>query len=150
MPADTSGLTLRRVQIGEILPLRARLLRSGKPEETARFNEDELPDTLHFGAFLDEVPVGCLTLLHNPGRKPPTWQLRGMGTEFSYQKMGIGRALLAFAEEDRLHNYGAIRIWCNARIHAVPFYLKSGYSITSKEFEIPGIGKHYRMEKTRT
>lgn len=144
-----SGVEFRRAGPDEILPLRARLLRHGKPVESAVFSEDALPETLHYGAFSGGTPIGCLTLLHHPGEEPPAWQLRGMGTETRWQGKGVGRALLEKTENDLTLQFGCIRIWCNARAHAVPFYKKMGYRVTSGEFMIPDIGNHYKMEKIR-
>ena len=39
------------------------------------------------------------------------------------------------------------RLWCNARIKAVPFYERNGFAIHGGPFEIAGIGTHYLMHR---
>jgi predicted GNAT family N-acyltransferase len=36
-------------------------------------------------------------------------------------------------------------IWCNARVSAMGFYRKAGWTVESEEFEIEGVGPHVRM-----
>ena len=135
------------------MPLRARELRSGKPFDSARFPEDSETDTLHFGAWHNNTVIGCLTLIANSDAEIPTWQLRGMATDKNWQKKGIGRALLHYAESYlREHylmqkEYPEARVWCNARTGAVSFYREMGYQTISDEFMIEKIGPHYKMEK---
>ncbi len=78
----------------------------------------------------------------------PTWQLRGMATARSWQRKGVGRSLLHFAENYLKKRYPQVKIWCNAREIAVPFYIDMGYQIVSEPFMIEGIGIHHKMEKT--
>ncbi|MDG5766931.1 GNAT family N-acetyltransferase [Balneolales bacterium ANBcel1] len=136
----------RIVSAEDILPLRARELRSGKPADSAAFPEDTFPDTLHFAAYIDGTIAGCLTLI--PRNTPhPAWQLRGMATDSPFQRMGIGSSLLTFAETHLRSKQNPLHIWCNARVAAVPFYKKSGYRVISQGFIIQDIGLHYKMEK---
>jgi len=74
------------------------------------------------------------------------FQLRGMAVLEPYQKFGIGAQLVRHLE-DHVRKFYRERIWMNAREIAVPFYLKLGYVISGKPFDIPGIGAHYVMEK---
>ncbi len=142
-----------QASVDDILSLRARELRAGKPVDSARFPEDHDPLTFHFAAWFQNRLIGCLTLIGHAGESMPTWQLRGMATDKSRQNMGVGRALLLFAESclsDYCRtNYGRpkARIWCNARTLAVPFYRKMGYEVISDEFMIEHVGPHYKMEK---
>ncbi|MFO8030652.1 MAG: GNAT family N-acetyltransferase [Cyclonatronaceae bacterium] len=154
-PEEASGSVVRYgpAQIEQILALRARELRAGKPVDSARFPEDDDSTTLHFAAWVNETVVGCLTLIEQSGDEGPVWQLRGMATVRPWRKRGLGRNLLAYAEhhlkikgrarvkEDR------VRIWCNARTEAVSFYKRMGYRVLSDEFMIERIGPHYKMEK---
>jgi len=76
-----------------------------------------------------------------------------MATDKILQNRGVGRTLLFFAETYLqsycLKRFGRpeVRIWCNARTGAVPFYSRMGYGVISDEFMIEGIGPHYKMEK---
>jgi len=140
-------ITVRRAALDEIIHLRHVILRPGLPFETARFDGDEESTTLHFGAFVGDEPVGCVTFTQRPWQNQPAWQLRGMATAQGWQRKGIGRALMSVAESV-LCNASDIRLmWCNARTHATAFYEKLGWQMASDEFVIQGVGAHYRMTK---
>ncbi len=146
-------IRFRETPVEEILGLRARELRAGKPLESARFTEDHEPDTMHFAACAAGRVVGCLTLIKTDAGAASSWQLRGMATEKAWQQKGVGKGLLFFAE-GRLRAHASeqpdidrARIWCNARTGAVPFYTRMGYITVSEEFHIENIGPHYKMEK---
>lgn len=73
-------------------------------------------------------------------------QLRQMAVALDYQSKGIGKMLIAFAEQTATDN-SFNKITLHARKTAVPFYEKLGYSIVGDEFtevDIP----HYEMEKS--
>ncbi|MFZ2957972.1 MAG: GNAT family N-acetyltransferase [Candidatus Ozemobacteraceae bacterium] len=80
-----------------------------------------------------------------PGEPEPAWQLRGMAVSASYQGGGIGRSLLHYAETE-LAAASPVRLWwCNARVSALPFYQKLGWTIASGEFSVDGIGLHRKL-----
>ncbi len=141
-------ITCRIAATEEIISLRAAELRKGKPGESARFPEDELKTTIHYGAFLHGRPASCLTLIRNPESAVPTWQLRGMATDSRLQRQNLGSTLWSYVESDLRSRHPVFRIWCNARVNAVPFYTKLGFTVISGSFHIPSIGLHYKMEKT--
>jgi GNAT superfamily N-acetyltransferase len=70
-----------------------------------------------------------------------------MATATELQGAGIGAALLAFAEDYLRKNSGARLFWCNARVRAVPFYVKHGWVPASEIFQIPGVGPHQKLFK---
>ena len=148
MCVTPSNIIFRHGSLEEVLPLRARELRKGKPMDSARFEEDDLSTTIHLGAFLDNHPIGCLTLIRITDLSYCSWQLRGMATRQSWQGKGVGRGLLRFTETYLLHHFEHGHLWCNAREIAIPFYHKLGFEICSKPFDIPKIGLHYKMEKS--
>ena len=143
----TTTITCRQVTAAEILSLRAAELRKEKPVESARFPEDEWETTLHYGAFIQEMLAGCVTLIHDPEAPIPTWQLRGMATDTERQQQGVGSILWQYAENDLRTRHPSFRVWCNARVNALPFYIKVGFTIISGGFVIESIGLHYKMEK---
>ena len=55
------------------------------------------------------------------------------------QRRGIGRQLLSFAVDPRVLH------WCNARVEAIGFYAKAGWTVESEPFEIPTVGPHVKM-----
>ena len=128
-----------------MLPLRQRVLRPGRPPETAYYAGDELPTTRHFAAFDGDTLVGCATFMVSTWEGEPAWQLRGMATDASVQGRGVGRTLLAAATAALTAESGVPLFWCNARTTALGFYERQGWRVTSAEFVIEGIGPHVKM-----
>ncbi|HZK81548.1 MAG TPA: GNAT family N-acetyltransferase [Humisphaera sp.] len=92
------------------------------------------------------MAVGCATFHLNQWEGSPAWQLRGMATSPEYRGKGLGRAMLALADNDLLADPLIPRmLWCNARVPAVGFYETLGWTVVSHEFEIPTAGPHVRM-----
>jgi len=150
----TPKIQIRRVDVEKILDLRHRILRAGLPPEAARFEGDEAPTTLHWAAFaLDAAgreggrAIGCLSLMLNSLDAEPAWQLRGMAVDGPQQRNGLGRTLLARAEEAAASEGKAGWLWCNARVPAAGFYQKQGWTTISEVFEIPAAGPHVKMSK---
>ena len=139
-PMPPPSLTVRRAALADILPLRHAVLRPGRPLATAHFDGDDAPDTLHLAAWLNGAVVGCASLMRRPWRDEPAWQLRGMATRADLARRGIGAAVLAAAEQA-----AAPLLWCNARLAAVPFYARCGWTVVSEEFDVPDVGPHPEM-----
>lgn len=143
----SKGYPCRVVAIEEIIELRREVIIAGTGRESPYFEGDRDGTTRHFGAFEGERAVGCLTFLLNEWEGREAWQLRGMATATELRDKGVGQRLLAFAEETLREGSDARRMWCNARSSAVGFYEKMGWRAVSEEFDIPGVGPHYRMVK---
>src|SRR5438309_1963845 len=86
---------------------------------------DEDNDGIHFGAFADDRLAGIISLF----QKDKSFQFRKLAVLPSFQKMGIGNSLLKRVEEYAITEGGS-KVWCNARVSAIGFYLKAGYSPT--------------------
>lgn len=109
--------------------------------------EMEMPEDgngIHFAAFLDDRMVGVISLFH----EGKDYQFRKLAVLGDKQKIGIGTSLLnqviRHAETE-----GGKRIWCNARVDAIGFYLKAGFVQTGKLFTKNGIDYEI-MEKELT
>jgi predicted GNAT family N-acyltransferase len=143
---EAVGLVVARCAVDELLALRAEVLRPGLPLEQARFAGDLDAGTVHFAARRGSRVVGCATLMGSAFEGEPARQLRGMAVAGSEQGRGVGAAMLsaidalARGEPPRL-------LWCNARVSAIGFYARHGWSVVSEEFDIPGVGLHRRMTK---
>ncbi len=144
-----SNKEVRPIATAETWPLRLAVLRPNRPPEAAQFPGDDLPDTVHFGAFHDGKLVGIASLFvaelpDHPGE--PALQLRGMATAPAVRGQGFGRALvqecLAYARRQHVKIF-----WFNARLVAIGFYRKLGFKIIGDKFGIPDVGPHYRMWK---
>lgn len=135
-------MEIRLASIDEILPLRQAVIIAGTGRDSPYFPGDHDETTRHVGAFENGICIGCATFLKSEWEGQPAWKLRGMAVDPARQRQGIGRALLAFAESTEI---GISVVWCNARETAVGFYTKTGWSVASDRFDVPGIGWHYRM-----
>lgn len=134
-----------QVNVETILPLRQKILRSGMPGLSARFDGDDAPGAVHVAALVEGAVVGCVTFLESTFEGSPAWQLRGMAVDLSFQGTGLGRTLLEGGKQI-LDTVGPRRPWwCNAREGAAGFYEKLGWKRVSERFEIPVVGPHYRM-----
>ena len=142
------SLDFRRARLEEIIDLRHLILRQGLPREAAIFSGDELPDSRHYGAFLETQAVGCATLHASRWDLEPAWQLRGMAVAQRLTCQGVGKAILSFLEADLLATTPVRLLWCNARVPAAAFYQKQGWELRSAPFDIPTAGPHVKMTKS--
>ena len=136
-------ITVRRAEPHEVVDVRHRVLREGRPRDTAIFDGDDLPTTRHWVAVQADRIVGVVTVLQAPMPDPPPeaspgLQLRGMAVLPELQGEGIGARLLAAA-------VGPEPLWCNARVAVVAFYERHGWRPVGAPFDVPGIGPHQRM-----
>lgn len=125
------------LQIEQIRPeltwrLRRQVLYPELPMYEMEMEEDNYG--YHFGAFQDNDLVGVVSLFQD-------------GTEFQFRKFaviekvqgtGVGKALLNYITDFAVSE-GAQRIWCNARVSAIGFYLRFGFEQTGKLFSKGGI-----------
>ena len=137
-----------RISAEDTIAVRWPILRPGFPRESAVFEGDEAPATIHLGAFHDDLLAGVASIYPAPLPEKPeltgTWQLRGMATLPKVRGLGLGRALLQ-ACEDAAREAGGALVWCNARVSAAPFYSRHGWQTMGDAFDIPTVGPHFRM-----
>jgi predicted N-acetyltransferase YhbS len=144
---DPLRVECRAASLSEIFALRRAMLVAHLPRRAAEFEGDQAEETLHFGAFnAGGECVGCATFMPAAWQSGAAHQLRGMATRSDLARRGIGAALLRCAEES-LQSRGVELIWCNARVGAIDFYRKQGWTIASEPFDIPDICVHYKMIK---
>lgn len=140
---------IQKINSIDTYPVRHSVLRVGKPIESCHFDGDDLPSTHHFGTFSNEQLVGVISLFENGNPtflEQKSFQIRGMAVLTSYQKQGIGEALVCEVENFCFTQKTTL-IWFNARTSAVGFYKKIGYKSRGIEFEIKDVGPHYLMFK---
>lgn len=141
--------SIQKINSTETYPVRHIVLRAGKPIESCQFDGDELVSTHHFGYYLNNQIIGVISLFeikHEQFVAQKSFQIRGMAVLPTYQKQGIGEALVKEAEKF-CTTQKADLIWFNARTTAVGFYQKMGYEIVGSEFEINEVGPHFLMFK---
>jgi len=127
----------------QMVTLRYNILR--KPLGLS-FTDDELErekNEVLIGAFEDDQMLGCCMLVKIDDR---TMRLRQMAVPNNLQGKGVGRALMAFAENIS-RDLGFKKITMHARKNTVGFYEKFGYKICGDEF-IEITVPHYQMEKS--
>ena len=74
-------------------------------------------------------------------------QVRCVATATTAQGKGIGKAIMAYLEEQAKAK-GWTEIVLEARENAVPFYQAIGYTIVAESYLLFGEIQHYRMSKT--
>lgn len=106
-------------------------------EQKVPFEEeqDHLDETaIHFGAFVDGRMVGTGRLVEQPGRG----KIGRMAVLAEARGQGVGRALLtAILAECRQRQLP--QAYLSAQLHAIPFYERLGFSVTSGEYMDAGI-----------
>lgn len=160
---------VRAASAEEVIDLRHAVLRPGQPREAAMYDVDVRPATRHFVATIDGAVVGCVTIFPSPWRgggesgggndetDPDAWQLRGMGVAPDVQSAGVGRKLLE-AVDAFLRTLAPpppppsptgrpMLVWCNARVTAMGFYQRCGWTVASEVFDLPPIGPHVKMTR---
>ena len=91
------------------------------------FEWDELDaSAIHILALFDNQPIACLRIIeyHKIGRMAVLKEWRGLG---------LGAALLLEAVAV-CKNYGSKSIHISAQTHAIEFYRKAGFKVTSVEY----------------
>lgn len=130
-------------------PLRQSVLRDGKALKYCHFEGDNQKSTYHLGAFSNDSIVGIVSLFKTAEpllNFKSQYQLRGMAIHTNYRGQAIGTTLIKNAEE-YLKRQSIEVLWCNARTSALEFYKKQAYQIFSDEFEIEGVGPHFKLYK---
>lgn len=110
-----------------------------------RLSEDDTREDhkrIHIAAFLEDEIVGCLMISED---FPNVFRIRQVAVKSTVQNLGIGSALMSFAEDYAREN-GAQEIILHARRIAEQFYEKLSYKQTGDEFMERNI-PHIKMYK---
>jgi GNAT superfamily N-acetyltransferase len=154
---DDAGadVTIRAAAPEEVIDLRLAVLRPGFPRETAMFTLDHDPGTHHFVAVArgdadgDRI-VGCVTI-SRPRQfenHADAIQLRAMAVAEGVRGGGVGRKLLAHVDDHvRVLPPPRPLMWCNARVSAIGFYERCGWTVASDVFDSPPAGPHVKMTR---
>lgn len=137
-------MLIQQVAVDEVLPLRVLVLREGGPLDTARFDEDD--GALHF-AVLDPDVVACASVFASPrAGEPDAWRIRGVAVHPSRRGEGLGEAVVRAAMEAA----GASDWWCTARVSAVGFWERLGFTAEAESpYSLPHGGPHHTMSTAR-
>ncbi|MBK5267589.1 MAG: GNAT family N-acetyltransferase [Acidimicrobiia bacterium] len=132
----------------DALDLRRRILRpEAVSDDAVRYPEERFETTATYGIEVDGVLVSVGTIMRSPypgSGDEPAWRIRGMATEPPFRSRGFGgqilEALLCHARDG-----GGGRVWCNARVDAVPFYERFGFATRGDVFLTAGDRPHVLM-----
>ena len=144
---SSSDFEIRPISVADALPLRQKLLRPHQTLENLVHPDDDAPDSLHVGAFLDGQLVGVASVSRSspPGEVDQNvWQLRSIATVPEMRRAGCGAAL-ACACITHVAAHGGTALWCNGRTSALAFYRALGFQTRGEEFQVPYTGPHYVM-----
>ena len=113
--------------------------------ESCLLDVDFDASTQHYSLRNDQGEVvACCSLVADPASfENYTFQvrLRAMAVHPNFRRYGLGKRLL----EEAFKAYSTDSCWCDAREVAVAFYQRCGWRIVSEPFDIPQIGKHFKM-----
>ena len=140
----TATVTIEDSDAETTYPMWRDVLREGRP--VPRLADPE--GTFHLAArAVDGKLVGVVRFSRAPcpwreARAP--WQLRGMATGPAVRGAGAGRALVAEGLA-RVAALGGDLVWCDARLAAVGFYERMGFTVVTDQFDKPEGGPHLGM-----
>ena len=77
----------------------------------------------------------------------PAVQIRAMGTLEAFRGTGLASAVLDACEKYSVRTWQAKTGWLQARVNAIPFYEKNGWTCFGPEYTIPNVGPHRSMWK---
>ena len=133
---------IEEVPLDDIIDLRCRVLRPGLPRDSARFVQDRRPGSFHL-AYRDDAGevVSCVTFVPEDLDGMPAWRFRGMATDEARRGEGLGSQVLKAGLAGVAARGGGL-VWCNARVSALHFYRRHGFTERGDVFDIPDIGPH--------
>lgn len=125
--------------------MRRSVLRPGHRSGSEQPGEDQ-PGLVPLGAYDGQTLVSACLIFPEPcpwlpGQ--PAWRLRGMATEPARRGTGAGSAIVREARRVARAD-GASVLWCQARVPAVGFYVRHGWTPFAGLFDTD-IGPHQRM-----
>ncbi|HWV73217.1 MAG TPA: GNAT family N-acetyltransferase [Pseudosphingobacterium sp.] len=120
--------------------LRQEVLYPSQSIDNVILEEDD--NGLHFGLYDSDKLISVVSLFIRGTEA----QFRKFATDNNYQGKGYGSELLNFMLT-QAKQQGVAKIWCNARITAVNFYSKHGFTEVGSNFINGGI-TYIRMEKS--
>ena len=144
MNNSVAAYNIQPIRAEDARLLRKTILRPNLPVETIFYPGDDADETLHTGAFLDDILVGVCTII---GEAPAgendngAWRIRGVAVNSQQRGQGIGRALMeaCFAHAK---THGASYVWANGRTSALPVYTALGFTVQGGEY-VTDTGPHY-------
>lgn len=130
---------IKEVPLPQVWDMRRRIMYPDQSVESMKLPDDA--EGSHQGLWINETPVSIVSLF----KRGTEWQFRKFATETALQGQGLGTILLQHVL-DEAEAGDVVRIWCNARVNAAPFYERFGFSCTGEPWQKHGID-FIKMEK---
>ena len=143
-----SSFDVKVIEASQTHPLRHLVLWPHiEKESDCVIDIDNEAEAFHLGAFEGGrlVSVGSFFPASSPkieSQKP--FRLRAMATHPDFRGKNAGKSLIQVGI-GLLREKGADFLWCDARLNAVPFYQKLGFSVMDEIYEVRTIGPHKFM-----
>ncbi len=125
-------IEIRLIPAEQTIDLRHRVMWPSLPKDSVVLDGDS--DATHFGAYIDETLVGVGSFFEKDG----AFRLRKLAVDAQFQGVGIASRLLEVAMKV-LRDRGCERIWCDARVSAISFYLRNGFQLDTIVFQKNGL-----------
>jgi GNAT superfamily N-acetyltransferase len=132
-------------------PLRHRILHPELAPDRVGLPGDARDGAGHWTAHVPELGlVGVASVMPEAVPWWPDqaggWRLRGMATAPEVRGWGVGSDLVD-AVVDHVRNHSGTALWCTARLAAVGFYQRKGFTSRGERWEEPVIGIHIHMHR---
>lgn len=132
-------MLIKEISVDEALPIRHLAMWPDKTLDFVRVSGDE--EAYHLGLFLDRELVSVVSVFKKEGGA----QFRKFATLPKHQGKGLGSKLLVYMI-GYVQKKKIAKIWCNARVSKVHFYLGFGLTTTNQTFQKSGMD-YVIMEK---
>lgn len=135
-------MPIRKAAAADAEPVRA-LIRASYAKYVPRIGREPAPMAADYAA---EIAAGrCWVVEHGGGlagaivmrAKDGGWFVDTVGVAPAMQGRGVGKELMAFAEDEaRRSGFAAVRLYTNAKMtENIPFYERLGYAIAGRRTE---------------
>jgi GNAT superfamily N-acetyltransferase len=134
-----NAVELRRITVDEARLVRDAVLRQGLEPGGSVYPHDDEVDTLHLGAFVNQILAGVATVCREEIPDQPeegSWRVRGMATLMPFRGQGLGKRLAVACIAHVIRNRGTL-VWCTARATSATFYNALGFSEQGQVFRLP-------------
>jgi aminoglycoside 6'-N-acetyltransferase len=138
-----ADLEVREADRAEVRALQQSILRPDGPLPADRPPPE---GAIRVGAFDGPTVVAAVTVspavYPGPGElATPQWQLRSMVVRADWRGSGVGGRVLD-AAVGAARERGGAGLWASARIRALGFYERAGWTVVGPEWIKPGVGPH--------
>ena len=147
MSLSRNGLEIKIISSQETHDIRQKVLWPHIQDGNYSLDIDHNTNTFHLGTIFNKkiISIGTFVQEKNPKFSATSqYRLRAMATDEKYRFLGAGKSL--FLEAVKILKRKKIDLlWCDARIHAIPFYTSLKMKSINEIYEIINIGQHKTM-----